>query len=674
MKFVLRSLVFLAALGMVAAAAITYRDSTARFRPIDEGPINAGEDKGIVTVPLIFGGNFQGFVEPCGCSKFQLGGLVNLGAFLDDLRAQDKNSITFLMPTLMGGEGALERLKNKAVLKAAEVMNPDVLVLGSNDLAFPEPLVHQLLNLKVPILASNVRAPGAEIRYKIEKKVGDLPVVIVGVPDSPGDLAVRSMGLEVENPFTALERVIAPYRNKPALIVLLSGMTAAATSRVARHFPEIDLVVSTDASQEVRDRPVETTMFFAFHNTNRSQGISILDIGVNAEGEIKRFPKRTVEVQVGRKHEALAAEVKRFYDEVAVTPELIKDIPPKCEKCELENRPGYTYVGAEACKACHPVEYNDWLGTKHSLAYITLANAQRQYSPECLACHVVGLGRKGGFNFSDGPASPLKSVQCEVCHGPGSQHMLDRAKASTRRETPLSLCRECHTPERHPGFAAHEAEHLAHIDHKAAKSRVASLDKLANEIVDPYEEKLALGKAFLKSGNKHEAAEALLAAYKLKPDQPEPLVLGGFALTHYSMPLRRQAEGRKLLKEAVDKFPSYMPGHFRYGYTTIQKGDLEEGFSHMQIAEKAGYDDPEFYFYLGLSYGFTSNGERGPMVTAVDYMKKSKAAGFNPPRDEYAEWSGLIDPWETWLKNSEQWSKLRKEPIKPPPLVGKKQP
>jgi len=81
----------------------------------------------------------------------------------------------------------------------------------------------------------------------------------------------------------------------------------------------------------------------------------------------------------------------------------------------------HTYVGADKCKLCHKVEHTSWLMTKHAKAFDSLKPAD-QAKAECVQCHVTG-GKK-----------EFPGVQCEACHGPGSDFktmaiMKDKAKA-----------------------------------------------------------------------------------------------------------------------------------------------------------------------------------------------------------------------------------------------------
>lgn len=104
------------------------------------------------------------------------------------------------------------------------------------------------------------------------------------------------------------------------------------------------------------------------------------------------------------------------------------------------------YVGSKSCQKCHFKEYGSWQKTKMAKAFETLKpNAAvdekkkigldpvKDYTKEakCVACHVTGYGRKGGYpEIVEGKAwtdeektrAPLmEGVGCESCHGPGEK-------------------------------------------------------------------------------------------------------------------------------------------------------------------------------------------------------------------------------------------------------------
>ncbi|MEJ2703944.1 MAG: multiheme c-type cytochrome [Sedimentisphaerales bacterium] len=97
------------------------------------------------------------------------------------------------------------------------------------------------------------------------------------------------------------------------------------------------------------------------------------------------------------------------------------------------------YVGARVCATCHQgsgmgYQFSRWLASKHAQAYAVLAKPEAkkiaelsgipiepQESPTCLGCHSTGAHVEEWEK--DETFSTLDGVQCEKCHGPGSEYM-----------------------------------------------------------------------------------------------------------------------------------------------------------------------------------------------------------------------------------------------------------
>ncbi|MCL6431836.1 MAG: glycerol-3-phosphate acyltransferase, partial [Anaerolineae bacterium] len=125
------------------------------------------------------------------------------------------------------------------------------------------------------------------------------------------------------------------------------------------------------------------------------------------------------------------------------------------------------YVGARVCGTCHAgpgmgYQFSLWLNSKHSQAYAVLARPEakkiaqlsgiRQDPQEtftCLGCHSTGAHaeawqKEETFRVEDG-------VQCETCHGPGSEYMAEAvmrdreaARAAGLQMPGEAFCMKCH--------------------------------------------------------------------------------------------------------------------------------------------------------------------------------------------------------------------------------------
>jgi hypothetical protein len=105
----------------------------------------------------------------------------------------------------------------------------------------------------------------------------------------------------------------------------------------------------------------------------------------------------------------------------------------------------HTYVGANKCKMCHKVQHASWLETTHAKATeAAKASTDPEFSAACLSCHATNADES------------LGGVQCEACHGPGSDYKkmsimkdLEAAKANGLVVPSQETCDGCHTGEDH---------------------------------------------------------------------------------------------------------------------------------------------------------------------------------------------------------------------------------
>jgi YVTN family beta-propeller protein len=142
--------------------------------------------------------------------------------------------------------------------------------------------------------------------------------------------------------------------------------------------------------------------------------------------------------------------------------------PAAGEQPPVEKSSGkFKFVGVMICAKCHQqaktgYQFSQWRQSSHAQAYAVLA-AERGYtlareagvkgdpqqSPQCLQCHTTGQGcNQASFRES---FRLLDGVQCEACHGSGSDYsqeavMLDKAGARNAGLWPVDrqTCQPCH--------------------------------------------------------------------------------------------------------------------------------------------------------------------------------------------------------------------------------------
>jgi hypothetical protein len=124
-----------------------------------------------------------------------------------------------------------------------------------------------------------------------------------------------------------------------------------------------------------------------------------------------------------------------------------------------QDKPKFTYVGDAKCKMCHKDNHASWMETKHAKAFAAL-KPEEQKKPECVKCHMTGTTAENVV---------LEGVQCEACHGPGSEYkkptIMSKAKFAADKAVALKAakdaglviptaetCVRCHTKEGNPNF------------------------------------------------------------------------------------------------------------------------------------------------------------------------------------------------------------------------------
>ncbi len=97
----------------------------------------------------------------------------------------------------------------------------------------------------------------------------------------------------------------------------------------------------------------------------------------------------------------------------------------------------FGYIGAEKCGMCHKSDKQGeqlkiWQGSKHANAFKTLQTEKAKEiakglgiedaskSEKCLVCHASGYNVEA--KLLDKKFSVEDGVQCETCHGPGSEY------------------------------------------------------------------------------------------------------------------------------------------------------------------------------------------------------------------------------------------------------------
>lgn len=447
--------------------------------PADTGEAHTDEPSNRIEVPsvpdegfvLIFTGNWLGQLEPCGCSKRQLGGIDRRGEVLQSV--QPKNRLMLDAGPLIVGDDRQSQLKLETFLHSMKKLRYDAVSLTGREIG----ILHENLGLKPderPVsIATNVpervRKEYGLVRYfekTIVRQSHKLECLVMSVFD-PRSVAQSRLGEQLQ-PQNTLESVVqllldmkvAPAsRCKDKLIILLVSSGDEELIKKLRKIRAVDLLVTVGYGDEAELEEPGTDGKPPVVSTGRLgkyvAGFT-LPTGSGATLDRAEFFRIPIDAEYPRD-----PEVVRFIDTYQLQMQAENLIENEYMLARLATPDGLQFVGNSACSDCHKDIYPKWKKFKHGHALDTLVSKNRNFDPECVNCHTVGMRYVGGYRSQE-QTPDLAHVGCESCHGPGSGHLED---PFAEYQMIFTSCEDCHNYETSPAFEANREEYMSHIRH-----------------------------------------------------------------------------------------------------------------------------------------------------------------------------------------------------------------
>jgi hypothetical protein len=352
------------------------------------------------------------------------------------------------------------------MMDAMAVMGTDAVGMSEKELRFGLGYLRaQIKRTRLPVVCANLfeRKSGKTVLPPyLVKQVGSVKVGVFGLMSAAVDLGPSRDTLRTEEPAAAAKRTVAALRKKGAtVVVLLSQLGKVESEDLVTAVEGIDaVIVGHGAPLLQKGRMIKSTVACYGGEQGQYMGRTLLTLDAKrrmATGEAEAF-------MLGPDipdHREMARLVRGFTDSFNEKLErLRKERAAKEAEKAAQGSPEH-YLGGEVCARCHPSEAAQWKTTGHARAWQTLVDVKQDKNRECIGCHVVGLDQPGGFKDM-ATTKTMANVQCESCHGMGSQH--DAYPTVARRVTEQT-CRICHTKETSPGFEF--ALYMPHVSHRA---------------------------------------------------------------------------------------------------------------------------------------------------------------------------------------------------------------
>ncbi len=413
--------------------------------------------KSAPSIHIVLTGEENGYLEPCGCSEEQLGGLSKRHTLISHLKEKDENLILLSLGDLPSKVGRQDEIKMETALDALDRMGYVVHNIGEKDLNMGIDLLGYLSQISnVDFVSSNIvdlDTSAFNIKPYIIKEIKTeesiLKVGILGIV-SPELIESACQDVKVLDPILALKPLLSDLHDKTDFLLLLSHAEMAESIKIAEVCPEFDLIVSG----HLVDRPdlylkkVNNTYVIPVGEKGKYVSeitLSLQEKQTDEGGSFNSFLSAIETIPLDGKFEDSheIAMLLRTYQQRLKDEELLAQV------FKVDPPSGLEFIGNKDCAVCHGKIFKHWEETGHSSAYETLVRSGHEYDPECVECHVIGLNYFTGFETIESTPA-LKGVGCESCHGPGSDHKETLSKDYGR--VGVENCEICHNDEHSPNF------------------------------------------------------------------------------------------------------------------------------------------------------------------------------------------------------------------------------
>jgi len=363
-------------------------------------------------------GEEHGYLEPCGCTRPQLGGLARKGTALKGAPLLENGD-------LVTEGGRLSELKFETFLLALSEIGCVCLNIGEGDLELGLDFLKSAEGMaSFPLISANLLGSNGERVFPptADFEIDGRAVRVIGVLDP-----ALAPGVNIADPEQAVAEIIDGTAAGTEIIVLYHG--------------------SREGARRIAGRESRATAVIYAHGIGEPAVDSkrVFTPGDRSRWMIRAGPRPTV-IHLSEDlpdHPEMLRAMKTYVARLTQE-DLLHRMNPQAPP----EHGGY--VGDAACTACHEKAAAAHAPSRHAHAIESLAKTGREVDPDCIGCHVIGYGEQTGFTSTlETPA--LSRVGCESCHGPSREHI--RHPTTHPPADARASCLRCHTEDTDPGFS-----------------------------------------------------------------------------------------------------------------------------------------------------------------------------------------------------------------------------
>jgi 2',3'-cyclic-nucleotide 2'-phosphodiesterase (5'-nucleotidase family) len=351
---------------------------------------------------------------------------------------------------VFGTRNKNEQYQSTFLAEMSSEFGYDAIGLGERDLNYGLPFLMEMMEkFSLPFTNANVRdgRTGELIlpEYLVVERSG-IKYGIVSVLDPRHriiSMTADDQPFEVGDPVATLRELLPRMREEVDTVVLLAHLGEQNAGELIKEVNGIDICVVGHTSRNINtERIINDTAVFAAAFEGRYIGRANLFVD-DGDG-------RVMAIDVGvtalddkiQNDEEMLARVDQYKVDLLEFKTAKRAAYPRTMGSDKEK-----FLGDRACMACHEDAWKVYMDSGHRSAFATIRNKGQSFEPECLSCHTTGFQHKNGYADAP-PFNKLSNVQCEACHGYGTEHSRDGKWSAMAKDS----CTMCHDQKNSPDF------------------------------------------------------------------------------------------------------------------------------------------------------------------------------------------------------------------------------
>lgn len=362
--------------GRVPKEAQSPTSSTATGVDTSETPV--AEDWPRPQAVLMLSAETNGYLEPCGCSLTQSGGMSRRLDLFQRLTKRGWPVAGLDAGGFVKRSRRQDQIKYEAILTALRSLNYQVIGLGPADLrlgadflltqqvADPEEVQKSLAISGANVTFFESPDLGTPLRTKTFK-IGEVKACVVSVlgKSRRDDVAPAGVANNItfSDPDEEIRKAIEQFKGeKPHLLILLNNGTVDEAKEFARKFPAFQLIVTTGGPEDPQSKPVMEGRSWIIQPGQKGKYVSL--VGYFPDDAKTPFRYELIDLdnrrfKATKPMENLMADYQKRLEleQISLAPELVIPHPS-----------GRKFVGSKVCGDCHTKAYEKWEETGHAKA------------------------------------------------------------------------------------------------------------------------------------------------------------------------------------------------------------------------------------------------------------------------------------------------------------------